>query len=344
MPGPPSATVVVCVHNGGAVLATALDALERQTLERGGFEIVVVDDGSQDDTAAVASRPSVRLIRLESNVGLAAARNAGVEAAAGEIVAFTDADCEPEPEWLERLLEPFRDPAVDAVSGRVVAAQVDTPARRYAAAREPLAPLPLRLLAARSPRTRLAGYLRGVSGLEQPLEAGEELYSVVGANMALRRTLIERAGGFDPAFRFGGEEEELCRRAHTRLGARIVYGPDAVVRHAYEAGFGDTLRRARAYGVGNARLARTHREVQPIVYPFPLALAALLGAVVRRRRWRALPALAALPLLLYPRWAIAALRGRRGDAAFAYVQAAEESATMLGECSGWLAAQRAARR
>jgi GT2 family glycosyltransferase len=332
----PRVTVVVCVHNGGSVLSRALEALEGQTLEPGDYEVLVVDDGSRDDTAVAASRPSVALVRLDRNVGLAAARNVGVANAHGEIVAFTDADCEPDPAWLERLLEPFADRKVNGVSGSVVPAAVNTPARRYAKAREPLAPLPRRLLPGRGPSARLGGYLRAVAGVERALAGGDELYSVVGANMAFRRAFLECAGGFDPAFRFGGEEEELCRRAHKELGAVFVYQPAARVRHAYEPGFRDTFRRARAYGIGNARLAAKHREVRHIVYPFPLALTGLLAILVRARRWRALPALAALPLLLYPRWTLAALRGCRGEAAFAYVQLAEEVATMLGEWRGYL--------
>ena len=336
----PIATVVVCVHNGGRVLGRALDALESQTLERHRHEIVVVDDGSRDDTAAVASRDSVRLVRLPDNVGLAAARNAGVANARGGIVAFTDADCEPEPDWLERLLAAFANGTVDGVSGKVVPAAVDTPARRYAAAREPLAPLPRSFLPERRWSARLGRYLQGVAGLEPALTPGDELYSVVGANMAFRRDFLEHTGGFDPAFRFGGEEEELCRRAHKDLTATFVYTPDAVVRHAFESGLGDTFRRARAYGVGNARLAATHDEVRYIVYPFPLVLAGLVVTLVLRGRQRALPAVMALPPLLYPRWTLAALRGRGEDAAFAYVQLAEEAATMAGEWRGYRATRR----
>src|SRR5437763_5153384 len=213
---PPDITVVVCSHNGAATLGGTLRRLRAEVEAQAGAEIVVVDDGSTDATPEIAAAEGVRVERLVPNGGLAAARNAGVSVAHGAIVAFTDDDCEPEPGWIAALREAFRAPEVEAVGGRVAPGPGENLVLRYIASSNPLTPLPARLLVSNRLDYRLGLYLKEVLGEDSEPVGGSELYSVVGANMAFRRELIFDLGGFDEAFRFGGEEEDLCRRAHAR--------------------------------------------------------------------------------------------------------------------------------
>ena len=125
-------------------------------------------------------------------------RNAGIRAASGDLVAFTDDDCEPAPTWLRELIEPMRDPTVDGVAGRTVPASDCDLALRYLARRNPLAPLPSVLLESRRPLFRLRTYLRDNLGPTRELPAGAPLYSVVGANMAFRLSVPRRLGGIRP--------------------------------------------------------------------------------------------------------------------------------------------------
>src|SRR5688572_5665963 len=100
----PVVSVIIAVWNSPCQIRQCLAALERQTLPRDQFEILVVDNGSTDDTAAVAHAvPGVTVIE-EARPGSYAARNRGLVAARGEYVAFTDADCLPAPDWLEAAL------------------------------------------------------------------------------------------------------------------------------------------------------------------------------------------------------------------------------------------------
>jgi hypothetical protein len=110
-----------------------------------------------------------------------------------------------------------------------------------------------------------------------------------------------------------------------------VYAQAAVVRHHFRPGIKDALRRARAYGRGNARQAATVPGLWPIVYPFPLLTAAALASALLTRPRLAAVALA-LPWALYPGWVADGAR-RRDPAAllFAYLQVAQETATMVGE-------------
>jgi GT2 family glycosyltransferase len=101
-----SATIVIPTYNGATRIGRCLECVLNQTTTRS-YEVVVVDDGSTDQTASVArSYPGVRVIS-QVNRGPAAARNRGAAEAHGEILVFTDDDCEPLPDWLERMLAPF---------------------------------------------------------------------------------------------------------------------------------------------------------------------------------------------------------------------------------------------
>jgi glycosyltransferase involved in cell wall biosynthesis len=114
--------VVIPARNEEGRIAGCLEALRDQSLRREEYEVVVVDDGSEDNTAEAAARLGARVIRQEKK-GAAAARNQGVVSARGEIVLFTDADCRPERNWAERLSTPLKRPSVQGTVGRLVSRQ-----------------------------------------------------------------------------------------------------------------------------------------------------------------------------------------------------------------------------
>lgn len=112
-------SVVIPAFNAAATIADCLQAVQNQTIPPDQYEIIVVDDGSWDDTAVLVSQlcPKAQLLRCAINRGAAAARNQGILAAQGELVCFTDADCTPTPTWLAELTRPFQQTAVDACKG-----------------------------------------------------------------------------------------------------------------------------------------------------------------------------------------------------------------------------------
>src|SRR3546814_6140497 len=112
--------VVIPVWNGEAVLGRCLDALARQTLPRGAYQIIVVDNGSSDATRKIArSYAGVELLE-EPQPGSYVARNRGIERVRAPIMAFTDADCEPATDWLERILYAAKaHPGLDRKSTRL---------------------------------------------------------------------------------------------------------------------------------------------------------------------------------------------------------------------------------
>src|SRR5260370_22075600 len=137
--GRPDISVVVCPYSRATKLPRSLEALSRQTVgERA--EVIVVDDGSTDTTAQVARAYEVKLLRHAGNQGLAAARNTGVQASRAPIVAFTDDDCVPAPDWLELLLPAYERPEALAVGGTVNPLQTGSLLHPYISAVNPLAP------------------------------------------------------------------------------------------------------------------------------------------------------------------------------------------------------------
>ncbi len=111
-------SVIVPVHNAGATLGNCLDALLSQDLPAASYEIIVVDNRSTDNSVAIARRYDKLRILSENQRSAYKARNRGIRAAAGKLIAFTDADCVPEKSWLRHLKNSLADPRVKIVMGR----------------------------------------------------------------------------------------------------------------------------------------------------------------------------------------------------------------------------------
>ncbi|HUZ21096.1 MAG TPA: glycosyltransferase [Acidimicrobiales bacterium] len=332
-PPRPRCSVVVCTLNGGRRLATVLDALRRQTVAAE-LQLVVVDDGSSDDSAALAEAHGAEVVRHPANRGLAAARNTGVAASRAPVVAFLDDDCEPEPEWAGRLLAAFADagPGVVGVGGPAVVAGRGRYLVGYLERNNPLEPLELDLATSTAPGYRFLRYLRRGA---TPAPGGvRAVYSLVGANMGFRLDALVAVGGFDERFRFGAEELDACLRLRDRFGpGALFFEPSAVVRHHFDTRPAALLRRHRAYGVGVARLRRKRPELPPTFYPFPLLVAGMLGRSRHGRSW--LLGAALLPQLLFVRGLRAAAAARSAWPLLdCYVRLAEEASTDLGVAAG----------
>ncbi len=223
-------SVIVPAYNAADTLPACLAALKNQSWPPDRYEIIVADDGSTDATAEIATRAGVRVIPI-AHAGPAAARNAGVEAAQGELILFTDADCEPSLDWVEQIVAPFADPAVDGAKGVYRTRQRQLVARFVQLEYED-----------KYDRLRPQRWIDFI-----------DTYSA-----AYRRGVLVANDGFDEVFPFL-EDQELSFRLAQR-GYKLVFQPGAAVFHRHAATLPQYFRKKFIIGFWKAQVARRYPE------------------------------------------------------------------------------------
>lgn len=234
--GLPFVSVVVPVLNGADLVACCLEALRRLDYPDDRHEVIVVDNGSTDGTWEILCRYPVRAL-CETRRGPSYARNHGIEAARGEIVAFMDADCVPTRGWLRELVAGFRDPEVGAVAGEILPFPPETPAERYAARIRHLSP---------------ERYLRRAI-----------FPFAVTANLAFRREVFDRIGVLDVESPRGGESTDLCTRFFRGTGQRLALASGAIVFHRHRDDSWSFFKQQYGYGRGHAYLYIKYEDEIP---------------------------------------------------------------------------------
>ena len=223
-------SVVVPAKDSAQTLPKCLQALQHQEGMRSGqdYEVIVVDDGSTDDTAEIARQHGVRIIR-QVNLGPAAARNAGAKIAHGEILAFTDADCAPSSTWLIDISRPLGVTQVVGVKGVYCTHQTE--------------------LIARFVQLEYAyKYVR--------MRNQSTIDFIDTNNAAYRKDLFIQNGGFDELFRVPSVEDQEFSFRLARKGYRMVFEPSAVVYHTHDRTLVEYLRRKFGIGYWKAYMLR----------------------------------------------------------------------------------------
>lgn len=225
-PAAPLVSVLICTYNGARTLGETCAAVTK--LDYPHVEVVIVDDGSTDGSAAIVRRHGFRVISTE-NCGLSSARNTALAAASGEIVVFIDDDAMPDPHWLAYLVDTFARTDFVAVGGPNLPVPGDG-AVADAVAAAPGNPIHV-------------------------LVGDREAEHIPGCNSAFRTQALREVGGFDPRFRTAGDDVDVCWRLQDR-GWRIGYSPAAVVWHHRRPTVREYLRQQRGYGRAEAQLER----------------------------------------------------------------------------------------
>lgn len=218
----PRISVIVPAFNSSQWLPDCLEALLAQNFDKQTYEILVVDNGSSDETLEIIRQfPAVRLLQ-EQQRGSYAARNRGVAASSGAILAFTDSDCVPEPDWLRCIDEAMKNTQLDIILGQ-------------------------RVLESGS---AVLGLWSDYECAKQQFVFGgnqQELYYGHTNNMAVRRSVYNQCGPFKMLLR-GSDTIFVCAVVNTRGCQSVVYLPAMRVHHKEMTGLWSFLKNQFIYG------------------------------------------------------------------------------------------------
>lgn len=258
-----SVTVVIPAYNADQYLDSQLAALSRQFWP-GAWEVIVADNGSADETAAVVHRwqmqlSNLRLVEAAGRRGAAHARNAGVAAALGEKILFCDADDEVGDGWLPAMADALQE-------SPLVAARVD--------------------------RNKLNGAVAPSTARQEGLQRkpGALFPFAFGAALGVQRRFHDAIGGFDEELADGCEDEDYCYRAQL-AGGQLRLVADAVVHYRVRSGPGAVYQQSRNVARGNVLLYRKHRgkgmqrpSVARAILAWPILAVRFVPSMWRRER------------------------------------------------------------
>src|SRR5581483_3132701 len=228
---PPMVSVVACAYNTERTMRPCLESLRK--LDYPNFEVVIVDDGPRDTTAAIAMDfPEFRLIR-QTNKGLSVARNVGMRAARGELIAYTDSDCVVDPHWLTLMVRAMREQGFDGCGGPNYAPHEEGWIEACCAA-SPGAPCHV-------------------------LTGDDRAEHLAGCNMVYRKAALEAIGGFDPQFTAAGDDVDICWRL-LDAGFALGFCPAAFVWHFRRNTIRAYYGQQRGYGKAEAMLFLKYPE------------------------------------------------------------------------------------
>ncbi len=229
LPKAPFVSIIVCSYNGGPTLASCLDSLGKLNYPE--YEVILVDDGSTDDTSYIAAQfPWVRYIH-QSNQGLSHARNTGAGAAKGDVFAYTDSDCMVDPDWLYYLIGTLVSGDYAGVGGP----NITPPAKNWIQACVAAAP----------------------GGPSHVLLTDVVAEHIPGCNMAFYRWAFEGVGGFDTEYRKAGDDVDFCWRIQ-QAGWVVAFSPTAIVWHYRRFTLRAFLKQQEGYGEAESLLRFKH--------------------------------------------------------------------------------------
>lgn len=250
----PKVSVVIPIYNGEADLPDLLSCLLSQTYPKEQVEYLLVDNNSSDRTLSIlqttAEHSPITIRPLsENNIQSSyAARNTGIKAATGEIIAFTDADCRPQPQWLNTLIQPFINSEVVIVAGEILALPGTSLLEKFADQQETL-----------SQKHTLA---------HKFCPYGQT------ANLAIRQHIFTKSGLFRPYLTTGGDADICWRILKANLG-KLEFADDAIVQHRHRVTLKELASQWRRYGRSNRYLHELHgieltREIKTKEYVYIL--------------------------------------------------------------------------
>jgi len=225
------ASIIIPAYNAEKTIAKCLDSMASQSFND--FEVIVVDDGSNDRTAAVVKAfPNVRLVR-QKNSGPAVARNLGAGKAKGEILVFTDSDCVADRNWLQGMLKPFGKSEVAGVQGKYKSRQKELIARLIQLE---------------------------IEARHEKMQKREFIDFIGTYSAAYKKKLFEKMNGFDTSFPIAsGEDTDLSFRMN-KAGHKMVFNQEAFVFHSHPTSLWKYLKIKFFRAFWRTKVYKSHRE------------------------------------------------------------------------------------
>jgi cellulose synthase/poly-beta-1,6-N-acetylglucosamine synthase-like glycosyltransferase len=196
-------SVIIPAYNAIRTIEPCLKGLTQQSIDKGKYEVIVIDDGSTDRTSDIIKQFPVKYF-WQNKQGPATARNRGAQEAKGDIILFTDADCVPQHNWIEEMARPFHDANVMADKG-----------------------------AYKTNQTALTARFAQIEFEERfkMLEKAESIDVVFTYSAGYRKSIFLSLGGFDPLFPVANNEDTELSYRMSQAGYRMVFNPNAIVYH-----------------------------------------------------------------------------------------------------------------
>ncbi len=230
-----SVSVAIPVYNGEKYVSVCIESLLNQTMKPD--EIIVIDDGSTDDTIEIASQHPIKLLKHEKNKGLAEARNTSLKNAVGDIIIFIDCDAKAENDYIENMVKNYTEDTIAGVGGKAI----------------------------EIPLGGLANNYRSLFNVQEWGERGETDF-LRGVCFSFRKAVLEEIGGFNPYHRTNGEDVDICRRIVNR-GYKLIYDPAVKVFHKRDDDMKSFLSQTyRAHYFGSVAILRNADDGVAVAY------------------------------------------------------------------------------
>jgi glycosyltransferase involved in cell wall biosynthesis len=223
-------SVIIPVLNCQRTIGRCLEAILAQDYPHEHYEIILVDNGSTDQSISIMKEYPVKILNEHRAHNSYMARNTGIRNASGEIIVFLDADCVPGKRWLENLMTPFVDEEIGCVAGEVL----------------------------NSPSTNLIqGFYSYVDFLGQEHKVSNGIRALGAGNIAFRREIFDQIGLYDENFRWGGDND-FGLRLQKETSYRIFFSREAIVEHFHRYSLKGYFKQAFTYGLGKGRFRIKH--------------------------------------------------------------------------------------
>ena len=326
----PSVSIILCTHNGEKKIEKSLSSLISQNYPSDKYEIIVVDDGSTDNTQKILRKYKVKALKHKTKRGLAASRNTGLKIATGDIVACYDDDCTADKNWLRNLVRGFEDQGVMGCGGLMKLSDYPTLTDQYLFESGYASPIPTTLGKSKSIFVRFCSYLEtNFTNPQAKYEDGIRVYELPGAMSSFRKKQLIQMGGWNEQYKNIAEDVELCRRMRAAYpDYYFVVMPSAKVVHEQQMTFYGFLKKEFSRGKLRKQYYHLKNEVPPY-FPGPIII--FVVTMFTFITPTILPFLLLLPLAIYPWWIFRSIsQGNIKMILFPYMQWLHETAIVMG--------------